>query len=92
MHQNINRSFLVFCVVLIPFSLFLGIPSSVHSVFCPGVNLDVADIDSSKHQQESCSPCTVLIVERENASHHAASLAQILATELRTENVIGEWC
>ena len=84
---------LIFSVIS-PF--LLGIPSAVHHIFCPGVNLDVADINSSKHQQESYSPCTVLILERENASHHAASLAQILATELRTEKIFGEiekkWC
>ena len=62
----------------------------MHPIFCLGVNLDVADIDSSRHQQESCSPCTVLILERENASHHASSVAQILAKELRTENILGE--
>ncbi|KAK7106063.1 dynein axonemal assembly factor 8-like [Littorina saxatilis] len=66
----------------------LGVPSAVHSFFCPGVNLDVADIDSGKQQQESCSPCTLLLLERENASHHASSLVRILVNELKSENIV----
>ncbi|KAL8596211.1 hypothetical protein ACOMHN_021251 [Nucella lapillus] len=66
----------------------LGIPSEVRSLFCPGVNLEVADIDSGEHQMESYSPCTLLILERENASHHTASLTHILVAELKNENYL----
>lgn len=71
-------------------SIFVGIPAPVHALFCPGINLELISIDSKKQQEESRSPCTLVILERENASHHTASLAYRLVSELRKEHILGK--
>ncbi|KAK7479411.1 hypothetical protein BaRGS_00029328 [Batillaria attramentaria] len=63
----------------------LGIPSSMQSFFLTGVNLDAAAIDGAQHQESTC-PSTLMILERENALHHASSLAHLMALELRGES------
>lgn len=68
----------------------IGIPDEHHSVFCPGINLEFAALDSTKQQQDSLSPCTVLILERENASHHTAALCEMLGIELKSQYILSE--
>nr|KAG5693907.1 hypothetical protein BaRGS_014348 [Batillaria attramentaria] len=63
----------------------MAIPSSMQSFFLTGVNLDAAAIDGAQHQESTC-PSTLMILERENALHHASSLAHLMALELRGES------
>ncbi|KAK3107616.1 hypothetical protein FSP39_018349 [Pinctada imbricata] len=61
----------------------LGVSSSQLSAFCP-THSDSSDLDlrPSSHGCDPTSPCTVLLLEKENATHSAASLIEACMIQL----------
>ncbi|XP_046582634.1 dynein axonemal assembly factor 8-like [Haliotis rubra] len=68
----------------------LGISSAEAHVFCPGTNSsdDVADTNQGR-QLEATAPSTVLVLQKDNSSHNAASLIEAFMIQMTLQGVLG---
>ena len=67
-----------------------GIDSSLLSTFCPGFSGFEVPTPTSKHTEAS-SPCFLLLLEKENAAHNAASLIESCMIQLTLKGLMGKW-
>ncbi|XP_060073808.1 dynein axonemal assembly factor 8-like [Ylistrum balloti] len=75
----------------------LGIGSEAVPIFCPGTQtvegVEGADFVTvlcpQERNQEALLPCTLLLLEKENAAHHAASLIEACMVQLTLQGVMG---
>ncbi|XP_033757946.1 uncharacterized protein LOC117340288 isoform X2 [Pecten maximus] len=75
----------------------LGIASEAAPIFCPGTQpvevVDGADfvrvLCPQERNTEALLPCTLLLLEKENAAHHAASLIEACMVQLTLQGVMG---
>lgn len=73
----------------INFSEIPGIDSSLLRAFCPGISDDGVPSQASKHA-EATSPCFLLLLEKENAAHNAASLIESCMIQLTLKGLMGK--
>lgn len=73
----------------INFSEIAGIDSSLLRAFCPGISDDGVPSQASKHA-EATSPCFLLLLEKENAAHNAASLIESCMIQLTLKGLMGK--
>ena len=66
-----------------------GIDSSLLSTFCPGFSGFEVPTPTSKHTEAS-SPCFLLLLEKENAAHNAASLIESCMIQLTLKGLMGK--
>ncbi|XP_071094592.1 dynein axonemal assembly factor 8-like [Haliotis cracherodii] len=68
----------------------LGISSTEAHVFRPGTNSadDLADTNQGR-QLEATAPSTVLVLQKENSSHNAASLIEAFMIQMTLQGVLG---
>lgn len=65
----------------------LGIDSSLLRAFCPGISDDGVPSQASKHA-EATSPCFLLLLEKENGAHNAASLIESCMIQLTLKGLM----
>lgn len=57
--------------------------------FCPGISDDGVPSQASKHA-EATSPCFLLLLEKENGAHNAASLIESCMIQLTLKGLMGK--
>lgn len=87
MHRYYDIKLLFYAYI--NFSVIPGIDSSLLRAFCPGISDNGVPSQASKHA-EATSPCFLLLLEKENAAHNAASLIESCMIQLTLKGLMGK--
>lgn len=71
------------------YDIITGISGETVPTFCPGALHNDVVTDQCKHI-ESVYPCTLILLQKENASHGVASLIEACMVQLTLQGVMGK--